>query len=729
MGSLLAAARRVGNNLEASERIFRKPTAVGPTATKFGTNMSKPSETLSLERKLRMYEAREAILDRIGSETFSVIDLDHFLNATVAGLGRMMEVDRCNVMALEPDGTLCITNEYLAESHEDSLGSAIGLQLHLDLDRLQENVDLHSPQVVADVTSPQLPSVVHMLSEQLGSKSMLIVPILSNWELLGMIGLHHCRRTYGWKPDEVSFLRKLTQQIAIGYRYTRLYSEKEKEAQVTKAMLEIANDINTGSDFSEVTAGILDKSIELLHGQGACLAVLDANNSEIHFTNLRTAPNADPSMLKQPVLKFPIKEMLPKSVEHGQMLKLYSPERNAYARAFLTDVFTAGAAIVAPIVLEDKIFGGLILLWAQSKAHFSQDETALALGIADQLGIAISKARLSAEVIRLRRELDHFRSGHESCGFVGKSENVMRCVEMGLYVADSYTTALIQGESGTGKELLADLIQSRSSRASKPYVKINCGAIPETLIESELFGHEKGAFTDARARRIGKFEEAKEGTLFLDEVGEMTLAAQVRLLRVLQNGEFTRVGGNDVVKVDVRVLAASNIDLEEAVGAGRFRRDLFYRLNVFPIRLPPLRERHEDIPLLATHFLEIYKKRSNKNIEGITEKALSRLRRFDWPGNVRELENAIERAVILAQGPLITVDDLPDSVRGAESENDARPKLQVEVGATIDEVEKKLILETLAHTRGDKSRAAQILGIGRKTLYRKLQQYNHPDQH
>jgi len=301
---------------------------------------------------------------------------------------------------------------------------------------------------------------------------------------------------------------------------------------------------------------------------------------------------------------------------------------------------------------------------------------------------------------------------------------VMRCVEMAIYVADSPSTVLLQGESGTGKEMMADLIQSRGSRAEQPYKKINCGAIPETLLESELFGHEKGAFTDARTRRIGVFEEANGGTLFLDEIGEMSLAAQVRLLRVLQNGEFTRVGGNEMVKTDVRVIAASNLDLDEAVVASRFRRDLFYRLNVYPIKLPPLRERREDIPLLAIHFLEIYKKRSGKNITGVTEKALARLRRYDWPGNVRELENAIERAVIITQGLMITVDDLPDGVRGAESETDARKSVEVEIGVTMDEVERRVILETLAYTRGDKSRTAQILGIGRKTLYRKLQQYN-----
>jgi two-component system response regulator HydG len=376
-------------------------------------------------------------------------------------------------------------------------------------------------------------------------------------------------------------------------------------------------------------------------------------------------------------------------------------------------------------VVEDKIFGAIILLWAEPKPAFAKDETALALGVSDQLAIALSKARLSAEVLRLRRELENLNPDHTSVGFVGKSDNIRRCLEMALYVADSYTTVLLQGESGTGKELMADIIQSRSSRAANPYVKINCGAIPESLLESELFGHEKGAFTDARARRIGKFEEANTGTLFLDEVAEMSLAAQVRLLRVLQNGEFTRVGGNEVIKSDVRVIAATNVDLEEAVREGKFRLDLFYRLNVYPIKLPPLRERREDIPLLALQFLEAFKKRSNKNITGITQESLSRLRRYDWPGNVRELENAIERAVIIAQGQMITVDDLPDSVRASVvEEDDSRKAVKIEIGVKMEEVERRMIRETLAFTKGDKTRAAQILGIGRKTLYRKLQQYD-----
>src|SRR6185503_10029141 len=277
----------------------------------------------------------------------------------------------------------------------------------------------------------------------------------------------------------------------------------------------------------------------------------------------RHAGGKPEEILKRPSLKFPILDLMPKTVGRGHMLKILSPDQHEYARSFLTEVFNAGAAIIAPILIEDKVFGALVLLWAEAQQSFAKEVTALALGIADQLAIALSKARLSAEVLRLRRELEHAHSQHSGSGLVGKSENFMRSMQMALYVADNYTTVMIQGESGTGKELLADLIQSRSSRVDKPYIKINCGAIPETLLESELFGHEKGAFTDARSRRIGKFEDANGGTLFLDEIAEMSLAAQVRLLRVLQNCFFAQDAAYEIVKTDVRVIAASNVDLEQ----------------------------------------------------------------------------------------------------------------------------------------------------------------------
>jgi transcriptional regulator with GAF, ATPase, and Fis domain len=690
--------------------------------------MVKNAETFSIERRLQMYEAREAILSRVASAASSVIDLDHFLQATVTEVGKMMGVDRCDIMIFSRSGELRVTHEYRADNGDGQPPSFLEA-IPVDANRLQDGFDIFKTHVIEDTSAEHLPEVIRTVAEMVGAKSSLLVPMVFQYEPVGIIGLHHCRQRYHWIDDERNFVRSLAQQIAIGYRYTKLYTEKEQEARINKALLEISNDINTGSDFTEVTAKILDRSVELMSLEAACLAIIDANGSEIHFANLRTAAGVSQDILKEQTLKIPSQPMLPPTVERGKMLKMLSPDHgDAVSKYFLTRIVQAGAALVVPILIDDKIFGGLVLLWSEPRTGFSEDDVMLSMGIADQLAITLSKDRLSAEVLRLRRELELHARSSDTGNIVGNSQSINRCREMGLYVADSYTTVLLEGESGTGKELMADLIQSRSSRAAKPYVKINCGAIPDTLLESELFGHEKGAFTDARQRRIGKFEEANSGTLFLDEIGEMSLSAQVRLLRVLQNGEFTRVGGNDVIKVDVRVIAATNINLEEAVGQGRFRRDLFYRLNVFPIKLPPLRERREDLPLLAIHFLEVYKKRSNKSISGITEKALSRLRRHDWPGNVRELENAIERAVILAQGRMITVDDLPDAVKGAETETDAKKTVELEIGTSMDDVEKHVILETLNYTRGDKSRAAQILGIGRKTLYRKLQQYGHQSE-
>src|SRR5713226_8806545 len=391
-------------------------------------------DNLSLERKLEMHEAREAILNRIGSETFSVKDLDHFLQATVTEVGKMMNVDRCDVIALTPESHLRITHGYRAEG-DDELPSVLGVQLRVDIERLQESFDLYSPQAIEDTSSADVPPILQKLTEGLGSKSVLVVPITFNLQLLAMMGLHHCRENYHWTEYEINFIRNLAQHIAIGYRYTHIYSEKEREARINKALLEIANDINTGSDFTEVIERILDRSVDLLRIQAACLAIIDANSSEIHFTNLRTAAGNAADILKRPSLKFPILDLMPKTVGRGQMLKILSPAQHEYARSFLTEVFNAGAAIVAPIVIDDKIFGALVLLWSEPQQSFANEVTVLALGIADQLALALSKARLSAEVLRLRRELEHAHSNTGS-GLVGKSDNFMRSMQMALYVAD-----------------------------------------------------------------------------------------------------------------------------------------------------------------------------------------------------------------------------------------------------------------------------------------------------
>ncbi len=335
---------------------------------------------------------------------------------------------------------------------------------------------------------------------------------------------------------------------------------------------------------------------------------------------------------------------------------------------------------------------------------------------------AITTSSLRREVDELKSELKQKYTFKNIIGQSGVMQEVFKAVEK---VVNSNVTVLIQGESGTGKELIARAIHFHSaSRSSKPFVAVNCTALPESLLESELFGHEKGAFTGAIGRRIGKFEQANNGTIFLDEIGLMSPATQSKVLRVLQEREFERVGGTELIKVDVRVISATNRDLEDAMKKGEFREDLYYRLSVFPIKLPPLRDRREDIPLLAAHFLKRYCDQENKQIEGIHPDALELMMAYHWPGNVRELENAIERAVVLASGTEVTAKELPPAVRSIgekkiyESDNT--------LSKWIENLEEKALRDALLENEGNISKTAKKLGIGRATIYRKAKKYGLP---
>ncbi len=343
----------------------------------------------------------------------------------------------------------------------------------------------------------------------------------------------------------------------------------------------------------------------------------------------------------------------------------------------------------------------------------------------EKLRVTLQRAsdhrRLREENRELRKRLgEQFDPGR----IIGRSPSMARLLETVSQVAPSEATVLISGESGTGKELVAGAIHYNSPRREGPFVKINCAAITETLLESELFGHEKGAFTGAERRKEGKFFQADGGTLFLDEVSEMSLQMQVKLLRVLQEREFSRVGGEEVLKVDVRVVAATNRDLPQAIEEGSFRDDLYYRLNVVGLELPPLRDRREDIPLLCQHFLERFAEKNRKTIKGFTPEAMDGLIRYRWPGNVRELMNAVERAVVLARTDYLTAADFPmigpgDGKNGSEPE----PAVAALGEQTLDNVERATILMTLEAVGGNKSEAARRLGITRKTLHSKLKKY------
>src|SRR4030066_197936 len=329
---------------------------------------------------------------------------------------------------------------------------------------------------------------------------------------------------------------------------------------------------------------------------------------------------------------------------------------------------------------------------------------------------------LQVENSQLKRTL-HQRYGYEN--LIGNSEGVHKVCSLIQKVAETDSTILILGESGTGKELVARTIHYNSPRKSKPLIPINCGAIPETLLESELFGHEKGAFTGASSTRIGRFELADGGTIFLDEIGEMSPTLQVQLLRVLRQREFERVGGVRTIKVDVRIIAATNIDLEHAVHEGKFREDLYYRLNVIPVVIPPLRERADDLPLLMDHFLSHFNKTKKRDIKGFSQAAMDILVSYPWPGNIRELENLVERLIILKGNGTICPDDLPEKFISYTLNNEGAlhitlPETGVNLKDVVEEFENNLILQAMQKAQGVKKKAAQLLSLNRTTLVEKL---------
>lgn len=339
----------------------------------------------------------------------------------------------------------------------------------------------------------------------------------------------------------------------------------------------------------------------------------------------------------------------------------------------------------------------------------------------DKLILNVKRALERRELVITQRMLQsELKTKKTFDTIIGKSSEMQKVFQKIRKVASSKASVLITGESGVGKELVANAIHQLSNRGKQKLISVNCAALSKDLLESELFGHEKGSFTGAQGLHRGRFELAHNSTLFLDEIGEIDQNIQVKILRVLQERKFERVGGEETIDVDVRVIAATNKDLEKEIQLGKFREDLYYRLNVVHIHIPPLRERKDDIPLLIASFLQEFAKENDKEIEGIDTRARSALYKFDWPGNIRQLRNCIESAVVMCEGKFITLEDLPPSVRQATDAN----VIQIPTGITMDEAEKIIITQTLAMQKGNKSKTADILGIGRKTLHRKLEEYD-----
>ncbi|MFO7850749.1 MAG: sigma-54 dependent transcriptional regulator [Spirochaetia bacterium] len=345
----------------------------------------------------------------------------------------------------------------------------------------------------------------------------------------------------------------------------------------------------------------------------------------------------------------------------------------------------------------------------------------------DRLSLLVKRALSNRELVlqhrSLQEEVKRLTEKQKTPQIIGKSSEIQKVIQMVEQVPATKASVLITGESGVGKEVVADALVALSDRRDKPFIKVHCAALAETLLESELFGHEKGAFTGAVSRKRGRFELAHTGTIFLDEIAEINQQVQIKILRVLQDKKFERVGGEETQEVDVRIISATNRELHKEIEEGRFREDLYYRLNVVNIHVPPLRERKDDIPLLAAAFLKEFAEENGKAIEGFEAKARNAMYTYKWPGNIRELRNAIESAVVMCKGNLIRHEDLPPSVvSGAEDDH-----IRVPIGSTLEDAEKDIIRATLRHEEGNKSRTAEVLGIGRKTLHRKIQEYQLED--
>jgi DNA-binding NtrC family response regulator len=345
----------------------------------------------------------------------------------------------------------------------------------------------------------------------------------------------------------------------------------------------------------------------------------------------------------------------------------------------------------------------------------------------EEIKLVVQRSLDHCQLVRENaRYRDELKGREDWSPLVGSSPAMLEVYKLVARVSEGRSTVLLQGESGTGKELIARAIHANSPRRQRPFIPVNCGALPDTLLESEMFGYEKGAFTGAVGTKAGLFEAANGGTLFLDEISELGPALQVKLLRVMQDQEVRRVGGTTSLKVDVRIIAATNRDLEQFVKEGKFRDDLYYRLNVVRITLPTLAERREDIPMLAHHFLQKYAGGSARAVRGFLPDTMALLQQYRWPGNVRELENAIERAVSLSHGPLLTPDDLPAALRQPESPGGDKTEVsdqREEVCLTLEEVEKRHLIRVLKETKGNKVKAAKILGIDRRTLYRMAERF------
>lgn len=578
------------------------------------------------------------------------------------------------------------------------------------------------PLVIASVDQEtRFPASIAVL-KQYGIRSLCVLPLTTAHRRIGVLSVGS-KEPDAFSNDEICFLSLVANQVALAIddafhieASQRTQEELQRERDRLQLLLDITNGVVSNLDLREVLRAI----------SGAIRRVMDCDGAGV------VLPDCSGGRLRIYALDFPESNGL---IEEG---KVVPSDESAVGTAFQTGkAVVMDAAELARVAPEKCALGikclcfvplvsrnrsvGVLTLARTGKATFSEVEIIFLSQVASQMAIAVENACAYRQISDLKDQLaqekvyleDEIRSELNFEEIVGESSALRKVLGQLETVAPTDSTVLIYGETGTGKELIARAIHNLSARQSRAFVKLNCAAIPTGLLESELFGHEKGAYTGAVAQRIGRFELANHGTMFLDEIGEIPLELQPKLLRVLQEREFERLGSARTLQTDARLIAATNRDLAAMVGEQKFRSDLFYRLNVFPLRVPPLRERPEDIPLLVRHFVQQFARRMNRMINSIPSETMNALARYHWPGNIRELQNVIERAVILSTGPVLKV-ALTDLEQPATN-NQAIPRAPF----TLEEAERKHILAVLGETNwvvGGKNGAATRLGLNRSTL-------------